>query len=359
MKKNGAKATYAYNPLPTTAGCTDIVAHFKTHTHEWTYTGGESDTITATCSGEGKCDITTNPKIRIVAPAKKYENDNGTPDATLVVSENWSTELGLVAAPTEIFYVNLATETLLEAAPQTAGDYMAYTVIAVGDTLYSAGVEYSILSEDIPEHERVKPIPSSGSGSSSSGGSSSSSSSTSSSDVSGSSQSSQKMWAQLNDDHTVTVGRDKISGASKYVLIVEKDGKKVEIATTSKTKITINRIASNNITLNYKLKVKQGGVLSDAPTGYTTSLKVYYKPVVKLTSKDGKVTASWKKVPNATGYRIYKLVNGKMKLVTETENAAVRFKAKSGKKYTFAVSACVNGEWTKLYKSDRVSITAK
>ncbi|MBQ3841677.1 MAG: hypothetical protein II820_03185 [Ruminiclostridium sp.] len=198
---------------------------------------------------------------------------------------------------------------------------------------------------------RVKPTPSSGSGSTSSG-------SSSSSDVSGSSETNVKMWAQLNDDNSITVGWNKISAVSKYVLYYEKDGKQVKITETSKTKVLIKN-AKNNFTYKFTLKVKQGGDIIDAPTGYKISFNCYYKPVVKLTAKDGKVTASWKKVTGAEKYRVYKLVNGKLKLVAETTKNAVRFNVKSGKTYTYAVSALVNDGWTKLVKSDRASIKVK
>ena len=64
---------------------------------------------------------------------------------------------------------------------------------------------------------------------------------------------------------------------------------------------------------------------------------------------------------NATAYRVYKYVNGKLKLLTEVKDlAAIRLtNTKAGKEYTFAVKAYVNGEWTKVYTSDLVSAVAK
>ena len=183
------------------------------------------------------------------------------------------------------------------------------------------------------------------------------------SDVSGSdetkiNQSTQKMWAQLNDDNSVTVGWDKISGASKYVLYYVKDGEEVQVTETAKTKITM-KTAKNGFTYKFRLKYITSGQTLDAPTGYTANLKVYYKPIVKLTQKDGKVTAKWAKVTGAEYYKVYKVVNGKLKLVTETTKTAVRFTGKSGKTYTYTVSAVVNNTETKLTKSDRKSIKVK
>ena len=166
------------------------------------------------------------------------------------------------------------------------------------------------------------------------------------------------MWAQLNDDHSVTVGWDKISGASKYILYYEKDGKEVQVTETAKTKITM-KTAKNGFTYKFRLKYITSGQTLDAPTGYTANLKVYYKPIVKLTQKDGKVTAKWAKVPGAEYYRVYKVVNGKLKYVTKTTKTSVHFKATKGKTVTYTVSAVVDGTETKLTKSDRKSIKVK
>ncbi len=187
--------------------------------------------------------------------------------------------------------------------------------------------------------------------------------SSSSSDVSGTGenkndQSTVKMWAKLNDDHSVTVGWDKISGASKYILYYEKDGKEVQVTETAKTKITM-KTAKNGFTYKFRLKYITSGQTLDAPTDYTANLKVYYKPIVKLTQKDGKVTAKWAKVPGAEYYKVYKVVNGKLKYVTKTTKTAVRFTVNSGKTYTFSVSAVVGGKETVLTKSDRKSIKVK
>ena len=166
------------------------------------------------------------------------------------------------------------------------------------------------------------------------------------------------MRAVMNDDNSVTVSWNKISGASKYILYYEKDGKDVKVIETAKNKITI-KTAKNNFTYRFKLKYVTSGQTFEAPASYTADLKVYYKPVLKLTQKNGKVTASWKKITGAEYYKVYKVVNGKLKLVTETTKTVVRFTGKSGKTYTYSVSAVVGGKETELTKSDRKSIKVK
>ena len=167
-----------------------------------------------------------------------------------------------------------------------------------------------------------------------------------------------KMRAQLGSDNSLTVSWDKISGAEKYILYYEMDGKNVKLGETSKTKLTLKN-AANDFTYKFSLKVKKGSRISDASAGYKLSFNVYYKPAVKLTCKNSKITVSWKKVTGAEKYRVYKLVNGKLKLVSETAKNTVTYgKIKSGETYTYAVTAYVNGKWTTLSKSDRASVKA-
>jgi fibronectin type 3 domain-containing protein len=86
--------------------------------------------------------------------------------------------------------------------------------------------------------------------------------------------------------------------------------------------------------------------------------------VPKLTTaeKNGKssITIRWDKVPGAAKYRVYKYVNGKLRLVTGTTKTAVKITGtKSGRKYTYAVKAFVNGKWTTVTKDDLKSIVSK
>ncbi len=169
-----------------------------------------------------------------------------------------------------------------------------------------------------------------------------------------------KMWAVQNDDKSsITVGWEKVNGATKYTLYVRKNGKLEKVVDTKKTKVLIKNPA-NNTNLEYVLKYTIGGVESAESSAYTASIKVYYKPAVKATSKNGAVTLKWNKVPEATKYRVYKYVNGKLVKVADTKANAVRLKnVTTGKTYKYAVKAYVDGKWTKVTKSDIVSVKAK
>ena len=122
----------------------------------------------------------------------------------------------------------------------------------------------------------------------------------------------------------------------------------------------INTVVSvNNVTLNFMVKHTINSKKSDADNSYRISVKVYYKPAIKLTADKNSISVRWNKVPGATKYRVYKYVDGKLKLLTELSKNSLRItNTKAGKKYTFAVRALVNGEWTKVYNSDLASITA-
>ena len=89
-------------------------------------------------------------------------------------------------------------------------------------------------------------------------------------------------------------------------------------------------------------------------------MKIYYKPAVKASSKDGKDILSWNKVDGAEKYRVCKYIGGKLDKVSDTASNAVRFsKVTEGKTYKFAVKAYVDGKWTKVYTSDIVTVTVK
>ena len=184
------------------------------------------------------------------------------------------------------------------------------------------------------------------------------SSAASSVDSAGSAQ--PKMRVTQNDDNSLSVSWDKVNGASKYTLYVRKDdGELRKVVETTKTKVRINN-PENNATLEYVLKYTIGGVESAENSTYKASIKLYYKPAVKASSKDGKVILKWNKVEGAEKYRIYKFTNGKLVKIADTTSNAVRLKnVTEGKTYKYAVKAYVDGKWTKLTSKDIVSVKVK
>ena len=100
-----------------------------------------------------------------------------------------------------------------------------------------------------------------------------------------------------------------------------------------------------------------GAVTASAATSVTTEAQSS-KPVVKATIGGEKIRLTWSNVSGASKYRVYRYKNEKLVKVTDVTGCAVNLTgAKAGTEYTFAVSAYVNGGWTKVTKSDLVKIT--
>lgn len=90
-----------------------------------------------------------------------------------------------------------------------------------------------------------------------------------------------------------------------------------------------------------------------------TAEAVYSRPVVKAYSRSGSITLKWNEISGATRYRVYSYENGKLEKIKDTTDSfAVIDDVTAGKEYTLAVRALINGKWTKLMKSDLVTIKA-
>jgi hypothetical protein len=81
---------------------------------------------------------------------------------------------------------------------------------------------------------------------------------------------------------------------------------------------------------------------------------------VNSTNGRSYISARCNKVDGATKYRFYRYNGKSLQLLAETTKNAVKINGtKSGKQYTLAVRAFVNGKWTTVTKSDLVSIKSK
>ncbi len=85
------------------------------------------------------------------------------------------------------------------------------------------------------------------------------------------------------------------------------------------------------------------------------------KPNFTLTAQSGgKVKIKWKKISGATKYRVYKFSNGKYKLLKTTKNTSYTVKnLVKGNKYSYLVTACVDGKWTSKSVTDVKDINAE
>ncbi len=84
------------------------------------------------------------------------------------------------------------------------------------------------------------------------------------------------------------------------------------------------------------------------------------KPIVTATTTKNSIKLKWNAVSGATKYRVYKIVNGKARLVIETTKHGLNInKAKSDTEYQYIVRAYVDGSWTSMKKSDIVTVKTK
>ena len=117
---------------------------------------------------------------------------------------------------------------------------------------------------------------------------------------------------------------------------------------------------ANSVTEDFMVKYTVNGTESTEINSYETSVKIYYKPALSITAGKGSIRVNWAKVPGAVKYRVYKVVNDKLKFIIETDKHALLVNGtKAGREYAYAVKAFVDGEWTEVYRSDVVRVTAK
>ncbi len=396
---NGAKVAYGTGDTVLYDGENEITTEtLLTAIQDKILTWKESTyTITMKNGGTASVDgntVTKAPKgatVEIVAPVAEpgteFNGWTSTPKVTFADADSDKTTFTMPASNVDIYasFQNIAYKITMRNGGtayvdgKKATTAEAGTVVTVkagssgtsarfnGWTTTTEGVEFADADsaettfkmpmsdvEITASYESVKPyIPSY-----SSNTSTTTSSSTASS-VDSASSAQPKMRVTQNDDNSLSVSWDKVNGASLYSLYVRKDGELKKVVDTKKTKVRINN-PENNTTLEYVLKYTIGGVESAENKTYTATIKVYYKPAVKASSKDGAVILKWNKVEGAEKYRVYKFTNGKLVKIADTTANAVRLKnVIEGKTYKYAVKAYVDGKWTKVTSKDIVSVKVK
>ncbi len=158
---------------------------------------------------------------------------------------------------------------------------------------------------------------------------------------------------------TVILSWNGVKNADKYYVYQYKDRKYVKVKTTADNSVEINGL-KNGGTYKFLVRYTIGGKLSPMTYSYKITVKVYYKPVVKAASTENSVKLTWKAVPNAEKYAVYKYVDGKAVKLCETEKLAVRInKLLPDTEYKYIVRAYVDGKWTAMMTSDIVTIKTK
>ena len=159
--------------------------------------------------------------------------------------------------------------------------------------------------------------------------------------------------------NTAKLTWNKIANADSYIIYQLKSGKYVKIKSTTDTSIDLKKL-TNGKTYQYMVTYTVNDKESPAEYAKKVTVKIYYKPLVKASATKNKVKLSWKAVPKAKKYVVYKYVNGKKVLYKKTKKRSVTVKGlKSGKKYQYVVRAYVNGKWTEAKKADIVTVKTK
>ncbi|MBO6301349.1 MAG: hypothetical protein J6N15_02810 [Ruminiclostridium sp.] len=156
-------------------------------------------------------------------------------------------------------------------------------------------------------------------------------------------------------------GKYYVSTGKDYT-IYEYDSKKgtfTNTGTLEASKIdSINK--ANNVTENFMVKYTVDGKESAESNSYKTSVKSYYKPALNITAGKGFIRVTWLEVDGAEAYKAFKVANNRLKPIIVTDKHALRVNGtKPGIEYAYAVKALVDGEWTDVYRSDVVRVTAK
>ncbi len=165
---------------------------------------------------------------------------------------------------------------------------------------------------------------------------------------------------------SVKISWKSVTGATGYRVYIRNNSKWEKLITTKSNSFVY--VVSENIkdcTFAVKAYKKLDGKNYWADSSTKISVTLYPGVTEKITydADYNAVSLEWKKVPRATGYRIYKW-NSKLDkwdiVVKGTEKLSVRMvKLEAGKSYTFAVRAYIkiDGEclWSESYKKIKTS----
>ena len=158
---------------------------------------------------------------------------------------------------------------------------------------------------------------------------------------------------------TLILSWDEISNADKYYVYQYKNGKYVSIKSTANNSVLLKGL-KNGESYQFMVRYVVDGKLSPMAYSSKFTVKVSFNPAPKAVAEKDSVKLSWKAVSKAEKYAIYKYVDGKAIKLAEVKGTSVRInKLSPDTEYSYIVSAYVDGEWTKMYKSNVVTVKTK
>ena len=154
------------------------------------------------------------------------------------------------------------------------------------------------------------------------------------------------------DGNTLTISWDKIGDAEKYIVYQQKDGKYKPIKYTKDTSLTLKDL-KNDCTYRFIVKYIKDGSISPVSCSSKLTVKIYYKPSVTAKADETSITLSWKPVPNAEKYAVYRYEDGRASKLWETEKTAVVLTGlKPGTMRKYIVRVYSGGKWSVMTMAD-------
>lgn len=161
---------------------------------------------------------------------------------------------------------------------------------------------------------------------------------------------------------------NEITDAESYTVYLYTDGRYEEIKTTRRTYAVIQGLdegRSYSFCIKYKKDGRTCSKEDSVRIRVSTSAKPSAKrsterPVLSAAADENGIKLSWTAADNAEKYKVYNYSDGKFTQLYEGTGRSIRIrKVEADSEYSYAVTAFINGEWTKVRSSEIVTVTTE
>ncbi|MBQ4226199.1 MAG: hypothetical protein II664_07795 [Oscillospiraceae bacterium] len=159
---------------------------------------------------------------------------------------------------------------------------------------------------------------------------------------------------------------NEIPGAESYTVYLYTDGRYEEIKTTRRTYAVIQGLDEGR-SYSFRIKYKKNGRSSSKEDSVRIKVSTSSKPSAKRSSErpvlsaaadENGIKLSWTAADNAEKYKVYNYSEGRFIQLYEGTGRSIRIKkVEADCEYSYAVTAFINGEWTKVRSSEIVTVT--